>query len=82
MHFITHTTPTKTYSPVKILVRFKQKLYTLPKVLLYNYSPYLIACLNGGFKEGSKGILRLPEDGPRYFHTFVEYIKCGSCAQA
>lgn len=37
---------------VKFIIGPEEKIYTIPKDLLCHYSPYFVACFNGGFREG------------------------------
>lgn len=67
-----------TNSPhVSIIVGPNKKIIKLPRDLLIHHSSYFRACFGGAFKEAKEGVLRLPDDDPKYFELLLEYFQNG-----
>jgi hypothetical protein len=52
--------------------------WTLPVALISKYSPFLRAACTRDFKERQERLIELPEDDPKTFALFVEWMYYGS----
>ena len=53
-------------------------IWYLPKKLLTNVSSFFTAALKGGFSEAKTNSITLPDDDPKAFELFVQWLFCGS----
>ena len=62
---------------IGILVGPEQKAFRVHKNLLCTKVPYFQKILNGGFKEATEQVAKLPYDDPAAFGLFLEWLYVG-----
>lgn len=82
-HLVSHTNyfgfSLENTTAIKITVGPKDEeiSWTLPKSLLTHHSEFFNAALNGTFAESKSNSMTMPEDSPRAFRLFVQWLYVG-----